>query len=112
MEAEAFRGLATEFDDRVNDIRDAQLAKERAIRQQGERAQALFLDRANPVLIELARETGALVILDRRIVIASADQVDITDLARVRIDEALGDGADLLTDPAPAPAPETGMDPD
>jgi Skp family chaperone for outer membrane proteins len=105
METAAFRELAAEFDARVNDIRETQLSKERAIRQQGERAQALFLERANPILVELARETGALVILDRRIVIASADQVDITDLARTRIDEALGDGADLeggASDPPPA----------
>lgn len=99
MDATAFRELATEFDARVTEIRRTQDAKARAIQQQGERAQALFLERANPVLIDLARETGALVILDRRIVIASADQVDITDLALSRIDAALGDGEALAIDP-------------
>jgi Skp family chaperone for outer membrane proteins len=102
MPADAFRELAVEFDGRVTDIRRTQDAKDRAIQQQSERAQALFLERANPILIELARETGALVILDRRIVIASAEQVDITDLAVERIDAVLGDGAALSFNPAEA----------
>lgn len=96
MDPEAFRQLAADFDARVTDIRQTQAAKARAISQQGERAQALFLEKANPILVELARETGALVILDRRLVIASADQVDITALAQERIDAALGDGSGLV----------------
>ncbi|WP_281825461.1 OmpH family outer membrane protein [Jannaschia rubra] len=114
MEPGEFRELAAEFDTRVNGIREAQDAKARAIAQQGERAQQLFFDRANPVLVDLARETGALVILDRRIVIASADQVDITALAQSRIDAALGEGvATDGTQPRPRPTPpeaETGTD--
>jgi Skp family chaperone for outer membrane proteins len=106
MDPAAFRELASEFDGRVTDIRRAQDAKARAIQQQGERAQVLFLDRANPILVALARETGALVILDRRIVIASADQVDITDLALARIDAALGDGSEASTEPDAAVGPD------
>ncbi|MCK0166543.1 OmpH family outer membrane protein [Jannaschia sp. S6380] len=105
MNPEAFRELAADFDARVTDIRQTQAAKARAITQQGERAQALFLERANPILVELARETGALVILDRRLVIASADQVDITVLAQDRIDAALGDGTEIEPS-APQPRPE------
>ncbi|MEM7641833.1 MAG: OmpH family outer membrane protein [Pseudomonadota bacterium] len=101
MDADAFRELASDFDTRVTAIRRTQDAKARAVQQQGERAQALFLERANPILVELARETGALVILDRRIVIAAADQVDITDLALARIDAALGEGAGLVTETPP-----------
>ena len=104
MDRSDFRQLASEFDSRVNDIRQSQDAKTRAIAQQSERAQALFFEAANPVLVELARETGALVILDRRIVIASADQVDITALARERIDAALGEGGSLRQ-PAPQQRP-------
>ncbi|SDZ34899.1 periplasmic chaperone for outer membrane proteins Skp [Jannaschia faecimaris] len=96
-----FRELASEFDSRVTDIRQTQDAKARAISQQTERAQQIFLEKANPILVQLARETGALVILDRRIVIASADQVDITALALTRIDAALGDGGSLLDDTPP-----------
>lgn len=105
LDTDAFRTLAAEFDTRVVGIRRAQEAKARAIQQQSERAQALFFERSNPVLIQLARETGALVILDRRIVIASADQVDITDLARERIDAELGEG-DAIGNAPPEPRPE------
>lgn len=104
MEQADFRELAAEFDTRVTGIRDAQDAKARAIAQQGERAQQVFFEQANPVLIALAQETGALVILDRRTVIASADQIDITELARARIDAVLGEGDDLR--PAPRPGQE------
>ncbi|WP_187298147.1 OmpH family outer membrane protein [Jannaschia donghaensis] len=105
MDMADFRVLAAEFDNRVTSIRQTQDAKARAISQQTERAQQIFLEQANPVLVQLARDTGALVILDRRIVIASADQVDITNLALERIDAVLGDGGSLLQGP-PAPRPD------
>ncbi|UWQ16657.1 OmpH family outer membrane protein [Jannaschia sp. M317] len=105
MVTDEFRPLATAFDNRVVDIRRTQDAKARAIQQQSERAQALFFEQANPVLVQLAQETGALVILDRRNVIASADQVDITLLARDRIDAALGEG-EGLSGPAPTQRPD------
>lgn len=114
MDAGAFRELALEFDGRVTEIRQAQDAKARAIAQQGERAQQVFLERANPILVALARETGALVILDRRMVIASADQIDITRLARARIDAVLGAGDEPPAEVPPAEgqggeaAPEAG----
>jgi Skp family chaperone for outer membrane proteins len=99
-----FEALADTFDRRVEEIRREQDAKGRAIAQRSDRAQALFYERANPLLISLAREIGALVILDRRTVIASADGVDITQRALERIDAVLGDGADL--DPGPVPRPD------
>ncbi|MGB3689760.1 MAG: OmpH family outer membrane protein [Jannaschia helgolandensis] len=111
MDVVAFRTLADDFDSRVTGIRQAQDAKARAITQQTERAQQIFFERANPVLVDLARETGALVILDRRIVIASADQVDITALAQTRIDAMLGDGSGLLDRTIPEPRPTPGAAP-
>ncbi|GIT91980.1 hypothetical protein JANAI62_24370 [Jannaschia pagri] len=113
LDMDAFRVLAADFDARVVAIRRAQDAKSRAIQQQSDRAQSVFFERANPILVALARETGALVILDRRIVIASADQVDITALALERVNEALGSGSTLGTTPPTqrpaqdAPAPQT-----
>ncbi|MEM9797062.1 MAG: OmpH family outer membrane protein [Pseudomonadota bacterium] len=97
MDPDAFRDLARDFDERVTEIRRTQDDKERAIAQQSERAQAVFFEEANPILIELVRELGALVILDRRVVIASSEQVDITRQARERIDARLGEG-DILQD--------------
>lgn len=106
MDPVAFRVLATGFDDRVTAIREAQDAKARAIAQQGDRAQQLFFEQANTVLVNLAREIGALVILDRRSVIASADQIDITQLARSRIDAVLGEGRPARPPRRPAQSDE------
>ena len=110
MDPTEFRVLATAFDERVRAIRETQDAKARAIAQQGDRAQQAFFEQANQILVDLARETGALVILDRRSVIASADQIDITQLARARIDAVLGEGVPSPPPPRPdAPtAPSTG----
>ncbi|MGB3556538.1 MAG: OmpH family outer membrane protein [Jannaschia sp.] len=112
MDTVAFRKLADDFDTRVVAIRRAQDAKARAIQQQSDRAQALFFERVNPILVDLARETGALVILDRRSVIASSDQVDITPAARERIDAVLGEGTGLSgPEPTPRPAEEPATTP-
>lgn len=103
VEATEFRALADAFDRKVEGIREAQTAKERAIINQTERAQQMFLERVNPVLGGLAQDVGALVILDRRQVIAAADQVDITQLAIERIDAALGQGGTTQLTPSPRP---------
>ena len=98
-DAEAFRALARAFNAKVEEIRAAQDAKADAIREQRARASQVFQDRAGPVLSRLAGEIGALVILDRRSVIASVEQVDITQLALERLD------AELPASVAPAPDP-------
>ena len=54
-----------------------------------------------PVLGDLMRESGAVAIFDKNIVILSLRGVDITDEAVVRIDSVLGDGSKL---PAPSDA--------
>lgn len=96
MDTAEFRILAQDFDARVEAIRRAQEVKALAITQQAEQAQAVFFEVAGPVLQRLAVEAGALVILDRRSVIASADQIDITDLAIARINAQLGEGEGLV----------------
>ena len=53
------------------------------------------------------QERGAVVVLDRRTVLLSADGIDITNDLIARIDAELGDGADQpAAPPAPAPAPQ------
>ena len=98
-----FQVLAEEFDTRVEGIRRAQEVKATALTGQAEQAQQRFFQVAAPVLEQLARESGALVILDRRSVIAAADQIDITPQAIQRIDALLGRGESLdeLTERVP-----------
>ena len=100
LSADAFRSLAQEFDTRVEGIRQAQDAKARAIQTKSERAQQAFGERVTPILRALTQETGALVVLDRRLVIASADGIDITQAAVARIDDEIGEGEGLEDSPS------------
>ena len=100
----AFSDLAAAFDTRVEAIRAEQDAKARALQQQSDRARGRFQAQAGPILAALAAEVGASVVLDRRFVIASADQVDVTDRAVARIDAALGDGGGAAPSESGPPA--------
>ncbi|WP_172295156.1 OmpH family outer membrane protein [Pseudoruegeria sp. HB172150] len=93
---EEFRALADAFDAKVQRLRTEQDAKERDLQRMREEARQNFLSRITPVLTEIARERGALVVMDRRAVLLSADSVDITEEAIERIDATFsgqGDGA-------------------
>jgi len=99
MEADAFRILADAFDQQVQLNREAQETKARALNQIGDTARIEFLQAARPVLEKLMREAGAGVILERAGVFMSANSTDITDLAIMRIDAAIGDGTALIRAP-------------
>ena len=97
MAPDAFRPLAEAFDEKVQRVRDEQDEKERALVDLREEGRQRFFQEAVPVLSEIVRERGALVLLERRDVFLSADSIDITDLAISRIDavvEAPGTGGD------------------
>jgi Skp family chaperone for outer membrane proteins len=124
LPVDEFRALADAFDAKVQRIRAEQDAKERALQQMREQERQGFLRRVTPILAEIVRERGALLMLDRRTVLLSADAIDITDEAIARIDAALaaapaGDGilAPVLPEtrpdaaPDPVPAPEVAPDP-
>jgi Skp family chaperone for outer membrane proteins len=97
-----FRKLADEFDAKVQATRSRQLGKTQALTQLLEQQQVVFLQSAGPVLENLMRDAGAAVLLDRRNVFFSADAVDVTGAAILRIDATLGEGAPLA---APKNAP-------
>lgn len=89
-----FRALAEAFDAKVVAIRRQQDAKARALAERRESDQQAFFRNAMPVIAELVRETGGLVVLDRGAVLLSAEQLDITEAAIARIDAAgAADGA-------------------
>ncbi|MCS6626791.1 OmpH family outer membrane protein [Roseibacterium beibuensis] len=94
MAPEEFRALADEFDTRVEEIRAAQAAKARDLQTQAEAAQSRFFELSFPILLELVRDRGAAVLMDSRAVLLSAESVDITAAAIVRIDGELGEGGD------------------
>ena len=118
LPAEEFRALAEEFDTKTEAIRTAQDAKSRAITSRRDAERQRFLQAAIPVLADLMRESGAVAIFDKEMVILSLRGVDITDEAIARIDEVLGDGAgaaDAEGDAMPMPqediAPEASQAP-
>ncbi len=92
MQPEEFRALADAFDDKVQQLRQAQDGKARALAQKGDEARRRFLTLARPVLENLMREAGAVMIVERRLVFLSASSVDVTETAILRIDAAIGDG--------------------
>lgn len=95
LPAAEFRALADAFDEKVEALRREQDAKARSLGARTEAFRRQFLNAAQPVLVQLMREAGAAVIVERRAVFLSADAVDITDIAVERIDSAIGDGGDL-----------------
>ena len=90
MEPEAFRDLANAFDLKVQETRKQQLDKTRALNSKIDTQRLTFLNAAAPILEDLMREAGATVLLERRSVVLSAENADITAAAIARIDSVLG----------------------
>lgn len=88
---EEFRALADAFDEKVQQIRRDSERQARDLERNRERAPRDFLRQVEPILIEMMRDAGAVVVLDQRSVLLSAGIVDVTDLAIDRVDSAFGD---------------------
>lgn len=92
LSPDEFRPLAEAFDEKVEQVRAEQDAKERALSEVGEAGRQRFFEAAVPILSDIVRERGALVLLERREVFLSADAIDITAEAIERIDAVLPAG--------------------
>ncbi len=113
MVAADFRAEADAFDERVQGIRRAQDAKERALQEVVVAGRDQFLLVIRPILGQLMQEANAAVILDRRTVFLAVGSIDITDQAIARIDAVIADGTalpnptpDTVPQPVPEPAPD------
>lgn len=107
LPAAEFQILAEAFDAKVKDIRRARDARARDLTLRQDQSQRAFLEKVVPILNQIRTEMGAELILDRASVIWSSPNIDITDLAIQRIDQALlapAAVAPAATDPAPAGA--------
>lgn len=113
LDPQSFRVLADAFDRKVRDLRRESELREQEFVRTLENEQSAFFDRIGPILGELVRELGAVVILDRRVILLSTRNIDITELAVQRINDRLGDGSDGQTTPPtqgstlPSDEPET-----
>ena len=94
MTPDEFRELANAFDQKVQQVRQAQSAKGRALNTLLDEEREIFLNAAAPVLERLMREADAAVILERRSVFVSANAIEITDDAIALLNDTLGSGGD------------------
>jgi Skp family chaperone for outer membrane proteins len=91
-----FRARAEAFDEKVQRLRREQDEKARAVGQRNDEARRALLTAAQPVLLQLMEESGAVAVLDRRVVLLSVDSVDITEQAIGRVNAEFGEGAAIL----------------
>lgn len=111
LPVDEFRALADAFDEKVQRIRAEQDAKELDLQRRREEERQEFLNRIGPILGELARERGAVAVLDRRAVFLAADRIDITDEAIDRLNAEIAEDmpappGDASPDAAPGIPPE------
>lgn len=92
LPAAEFRALADAFDAKVENIRTTQAGKATDLSKFADAEQQRFIDQAYPELLKMATEIGALVILDQRSIIITSGQIDVTERAIFRVDQAIGDG--------------------
>lgn len=91
-----FRARAEAFDEKVQRLRREQDEKARAVGQRSDDARRALLTAAQPILLQLMIESGAVAVLDRRSVLLSVESVDITDEAIQRVNAEFGAGAAIL----------------
>lgn len=91
-----FRARAETFDEKVQRLRREQDEKARAVGTRNEEARRALLTAAQPILLQLMAESGAVAVLDRRAVLLSVDTVDITEQAIARVNAEFGAGEDIL----------------
>lgn len=84
-----FKELADAFDEKAQRIRRERAAKARDLTQRLEQERLTFFNSAVPVLEAIMRESGAAVVLEQRSVFISANAIDITEAAIMRIDAVL-----------------------
>lgn len=94
MQPDAFRKAASDFDEKVQKIRQERRDAETILARKRDDLRSRFEQAAVPVLSALMREAGAAVILEVRSTVLSLEQVDITDLAIQRLDAAFAASAD------------------
>jgi len=107
MTPEDFRAEADAFDRRVVGIRAAQEAKARDLARRRDDERQAFIEAAFPLLDDVLRARGAVAILDRRVIIRGAKEIDVTEDLGSRVDTALGDGSQSVPNAPDDSAPKT-----
>lgn len=103
MDPAAFRTEANAFDERATGIRNAQKAKAQALSRRFEESRQAFFEAVTPMLDDILAKRGAVMVLDRRVIIRGLAEADVTDDLVRLVDGKLGDGPAA----AEAAAPDT-----
>ena len=103
LPAEDFRARAAAFDERVTTLRREREAASLEVAALSDAERSTFFAAAIPVIGALMRERGAVVVLDPRTVLLSAEAIDITDAAVSRLNGEIGDGAGKVQPPTVVP---------
>lgn len=88
-----FQAAADAFDKRATEIRAAQKAKADAIQKQFNAERQAFIQTVMPMLDEVLKARGAVVVLDSRVIIRGLAEADVTKALAARVDKEIGDGA-------------------
>lgn len=105
---EAFRAAAAAFDDKVQTIREEQDAKLRALQEEANQARRAIRAAADPVLVSIMQDAGAVIIMEKSSVLASLQAIDITAIAIARLDQAMKPDTVINGFDTGTPVPETG----
>jgi Skp family chaperone for outer membrane proteins len=97
LSAEDFSARAEAFDQKVERIRAEQDAKARDLTQARDETGRAFVAAVKPILDAILQDRGALVLMDKSVVIQSQASIDVTDEAIMRVDKVLA----APTEPAP-----------
>ena len=92
MDADEFRVLAVNFDEKVQFISNQQQAKNQTRMEQRRKDPMKLMAATGPVFETLMRDTGADAIIEQRYAFIWNDAINLTDEAIERIDAFLGDG--------------------
>jgi len=95
---------ANAFDERATGIRNAQRAKSQALTQHFETDRQTFFSTVAPLMDEILTGRGAVVVLDRRVIIRGLEAADITGDLVALVDARFGDGSAVDAMPAEPPA--------
>ena len=90
MNADEFRVLAANFDEKVQLISNQQQAKNQRRMEQRRKDQMTLMAATGPVFETLMRDTGADVIIEQRYAFIWNDAINLTDVAIESIDAFLG----------------------
>ncbi|MEM6634968.1 MAG: OmpH family outer membrane protein [Pseudomonadota bacterium] len=91
LSPEEFRSRADAFDSKVQAIRTEQDAKSSEIATRIDEDRRLFFQAIVPVLAQIMRDAGAVVILDKRTSLLSVNNIDITERAVEQIDRVFAE---------------------